>query len=173
MTSKDSEATNRWPVDHSMTRQMITVAAAVVAALLQLGWAAPGHADPCPSNPDIIPVCPIEFPDGNPVEDNVGVLVEPAQDDGHWHANDIKPPPAVDQVNVPTATPATVVGEDVDVYNAKNEPDGAGQVVGILRLGTQVQPVGSCAPESWCQVNGFTLPNGTSTGWVWGHLQLP
>ncbi len=65
---------------------------------------------------------------------------------------------------------ATVVGEDVDVYNVKNEPDGAGQVIGLLRVGTQVELVGGCAPSSWCQVSGANVPTGN--GWVWGHLQF-
>jgi hypothetical protein len=70
----------------------------------------------------------------------------------------------------PAAKTATVVGEDVDVYNAKNEPDGAGQVVGVLPVGTQVQLAGSCAPSSWCRVTGTNVPGGN--GWVWGHLQF-
>ncbi|WP_158839002.1 CAP domain-containing protein [Streptomyces sp. NRRL S-1022] len=52
------------------------------------------------------------------------------------------------QASPPTKRMATVAGEDVDVYNVKNEPDGAGRVIGILRVGQQVQLVGSCAPES-------------------------
>lgn len=71
---------------------------------------------------------------------------------------------------VPIAPTATVAG-DVDVYNAKNEPDGAGQVVGILRQGGAVKLVGDCAPESWCEVSGDVVPGGH--GWVWGHLNLP
>lgn len=66
---------------------------------------------------------------------------------------------------------ATVVGEDVDVYNAKNEPDGAGQIVGVLRVGNTVTPVGNCSPDSWCEVSGDSVPSGH--GWVWGHLELP
>ena len=69
--------------------------------------------------------------------------------------------------NAPTAT----VAGDVDVYNAKNEPDGAGQVVGILREGGAVKLMGGCAPESWCEVSGDVVPGGR--GWVWGHLILP
>lgn len=57
---------------------------------------------------------------------------------------------------------------DVDVYNAKNEPEGAGQVVGMLRAGQQVELVGGCEKMSWCQVAGPNVPGGT--GWVWGHL---
>jgi hypothetical protein len=69
------------------------------------------------------------------------------------------------------AKTATVVGEDVNVYNAKNEPDGAGTVVGILRVGQQVTLLDSCKPQAWCQVAGPAVPSGQ--GWVWGHLQLP
>jgi hypothetical protein len=68
------------------------------------------------------------------------------------------------------STPATVAA-DVDVYNAKNEPDGAGQVVGVLRAGKSVNLAGSCAPNSWCEVSGDSVPTGH--GWVWGHLELP
>ena len=78
-----------------------------------------------------------------------------------------KPP---EQPATPAAKTATVAGEAVDVYNAKNEPDGAGQVIGMLTVGTQVQLVGSCAPSSWCQIAGPNVPGGN--GWVWGHLQF-
>ena len=66
---------------------------------------------------------------------------------------------------------ATVVGEDVDVYDAKNEPDGAGQVIGMLRVSDTVSPAGGCTPDSWCEVSGDAVPGGR--GWVWGHLELP
>lgn len=72
------------------------------------------------------------------------------------------------EVNAPI--PSATVAADVDVYNAKNEPDGAGQVVGILRQGGAVTLVGGCAPESWCEVSGEAVPGGH--GWVWGHLNL-
>jgi hypothetical protein len=68
-----------------------------------------------------------------------------------------------------TAKTATVTN-DVDLYNKKNEPDGAGQVVGMLTAGTTVQLVGPCSPSSWCQVGGPNVPGGN--GWVWGNLQL-
>jgi hypothetical protein len=71
-------------------------------------------------------------------------------------------------VKVPAAT--ATVAADVDVYTAKNEPDGAGQVVGILRQGGTVTLAGNCAPESWCEVSGDAVPGGH--GWVWGHLNL-
>jgi hypothetical protein len=69
----------------------------------------------------------------------------------------------------PTAPTATVAA-DVDVYNAKNEPDGAGHVVGFLRQGGTVTLMSDCAPESWCEVSGDAVPGGD--GWVWGHLDL-
>ncbi|WP_345036332.1 hypothetical protein [Streptomyces sannanensis] len=91
-----------------------------------------------------------------------------------WRSNEkmscvYKPPP---QQNPPPQQGKRMarVTEDVDVYNVKNEPDGAGHVIGILRLDQQVELVGSCAPESWCQVAGDNVPGGN--GWVWGHLQL-
>jgi len=70
--------------------------------------------------------------------------------------------------DAPTAT--ATVAADVDVYNAKNEPDGAGQVVGVLRAGNGVTLVGDCTPDSWCEVSGNSVPSGH--GWVWGYLQL-
>ena len=77
------------------------------------------------------------------------------------------------QINLPgfnAPAPTATVAADVDVYNAKNEPDGAGQVVGILRQGGTVTLAGNCAPESWCEVSGDAVPGGH--GWVWGHLDL-
>jgi hypothetical protein len=79
--------------------------------------------------------------------------------------------PAAPVVPATPATPSATVTSDVDVYNVKNEPDGTGHVVGILRSGSQVQLVGSCQPQSWCQVSGAAVPGGK--GWVWGALQLP
>lgn len=143
-------------------RQLGTVAA-VVAALLPLAHTSTAHADPPPPcAPGSTITC--QSPDGRTIPSLPDFQVQ-EQDD--WRVDHLDP-----NSLSPLTTPqklATVTGEDVDVYNAKNEPDGAGQVVGMLRVGTQVQPMGSCAPESWCQV---TLPNG-SAGWVWGHLQLP
>lgn len=78
-------------------------------------------------------------------------------------------PPAPPQAPPEAATTATVIS-DVDVYDHKNEPDGAGQIIGILLAGTEVQPAGPCEPESWCQVGGPAVPTGN--GWVWGHLQF-
>ena len=77
--------------------------------------------------------------------------------------------PAGESPQTQGAKTATVTN-DVDLYNKKNEPDGAGQVVGMLNSGTQVQLVGSCEPSSWCQVGGPNVPGGN--GWVWGNLQL-
>jgi hypothetical protein len=71
---------------------------------------------------------------------------------------------------VPAASTATVTS-DVDLYNVKNEPDGTGHIIGMLRSGSQVQIVGSCQPQSWCQVQGAAVPTGH--GWAWGALQLP
>jgi hypothetical protein len=83
-------------------------------------------------------------------------------------------PPAPQGPAVPGPGPAAkttvTVIQDVDVYNVKNEPDGAGHVVGHLSTGDQVQLVGSCQPQSWCQVSGDAVPGGE--GWVWGALQL-
>ena len=87
-------------------------------------------------------------------------------------------PPYLDKqidVSVDTGTDArvptaTAVG-DVDVYSAKNEPDGAGHVVGILRKGSTVSLVGDCDAQSWCEVSGDAVPG--QRGWVWGHLELP
>jgi hypothetical protein len=62
------------------------------------------------------------------------------------------------------------VAADVDVYNVKNEPDGTGHVIGALQAGNRVKLVGTCEPDSWCEVMGDSVPAGH--GWVWGHLQL-
>jgi hypothetical protein len=84
---------------------------------------------------------------------------------------DAPPPPAPGRQLGKSPIFATVIGGDVDVYNVKNEPEGAGQVVGILRVGDEVELVEKCAPESWCNVSGPKVPGGN--GWIWGHLQLP
>jgi hypothetical protein len=91
------------------------------------------------------------------------------------------PPAAADSAPQQGGQPAQLaapklatVNADVDIYNAKNEPNGAGKVVGILRAEPrpqQVELVGDCAPESWCQVKGPNVAGGQ--GWVWGHLNLP
>ena len=77
------------------------------------------------------------------------------------------PPPPL-----PPTTPAraTVVGEDVDVYERPNINDDL-TPIGTLRVNTQVQVVGDCQPEAWCQVKGPDVPTGQ--GFIWGHLDLP
>jgi hypothetical protein len=69
----------------------------------------------------------------------------------------------------PPPPPATaLVTSDVDVYDA---PGGNGNVIGILRVRSQVHLVGSCKPEDWCHVSGPAVPpNGD--GWVWGSLSF-
>jgi len=60
------------------------------------------------------------------------------------------------------------VTSDVDVYN---EPNGdTGQVIGMLRQGTQVNLVkgGGCPPDDWCQITGTNVPTGN--GWAWGSF---
>ena len=76
----------------------------------------------------------------------------------------------IDLPDVKVPAPTASVAADVDVYNAKNEPDGAGQVVGMLRQGGSVTLMGDCTPESWCEVSGDAVPGGQ--GWVWGHLNM-
>jgi hypothetical protein len=105
----------------------------------------------------------------------------PTPQDGGGHSLGRRPvaggdtPPQLEkQIDLPDfdgplpSTPTATVAADVDVYTAKNEPDGAGQVVGILRQGGAVNLVGDCAQESWCEVSGDAVPGGH--GWVWGHL---
>src|SRR5258705_2571978 len=82
------------------------------------------------------------------------------------------PPPPVQAPPPPQAPPAPAaklaqVLSDVDVYDA---PGGGGNVVGILRSPNQVEVVGSCKPNDWCQVTGAAVPTGK--GFVWGALQL-
>jgi hypothetical protein len=62
------------------------------------------------------------------------------------------------------------VVSDVDVYDHKNEPDGAGQIVGVLRSPNTVQLLGPCQKKSWCNVSGDAVPTGS--GWVWGALDF-
>jgi hypothetical protein len=64
---------------------------------------------------------------------------------------------------------ATVVS-DVDVYDKKNEPDGAGTFVGILRSGNTVQLLSPCQKKAWCNISGGAVPGGS--GWVWGALEF-
>jgi hypothetical protein len=70
----------------------------------------------------------------------------------------------------PAGQKVATVTNDVDVYNLKNEPDGTGTVIGMLRSGRQVQYLGSCAQSDWCNVIVPELPGGR--GWIWGNLQF-
>ena len=77
-------------------------------------------------------------------------------------------PPKLDPNGpVPAGTPARV-SSDVDVYDEKNEPDGAGTITGMLNTGTSVELITACTKKSWCKVSGDQVPNGS--GWVWGSL---
>lgn len=88
----------------------------------------------------------------------------------------------LDTPSAPPTTPkvakpmATVIDEDVDVYERPNINND--QVpLGILKQGKQVEVVqgesaGSpCTVNSWCKVRGPDVPTGQ--GFIWGHLQLP
>ena len=77
--------------------------------------------------------------------------------------------PAPSQDPGPGTLVATVAS-DVDVYNVKNEPGGAGQIIGTLRTGQQVNLMGSCKKDDWCNVAGPVVPTGA--GWVWGALDF-
>jgi hypothetical protein len=71
----------------------------------------------------------------------------------------------------PTPQTTAKVTSDRNVYNVKNEPDGAGQRIGILRVDSVVNLVdGSCQPKSWCHVSGAAVPTGD--GWVWGAFDV-
>jgi hypothetical protein len=70
----------------------------------------------------------------------------------------------------PTGQKTAKVVSDVDVYDHKNEPDGAGQFVGILRSPNTVQLLGPCQKKAWCNVSGDAVPTGS--GWVWGALDF-
>jgi hypothetical protein len=120
----------------------------------------------------------INFPPPPPKDDVLKPdrVIEPTDPDSPWY----KPPSQPMQggpapLNPPPGSKLATVQADVDVYNAKNEPPASvGQVVGILRAEPrprQVELVGDCAPQSWCQVKGPDVPGGQ--GWVWGHLDLP
>ncbi len=94
----------------------------------------------------ITPAAPPAPPQQNP---------PPAQQD---------PPPAQP---APTPSKVATVKGDVDVYDVAG---GNGNILGILRSGGQVQLVGSCKPNDWCNVTGPSVPTGK--GWVWGHLEF-
>jgi hypothetical protein len=115
----------------------------------------------------------VNWPDGTP-----GQYVGTIDDNGIAHgyvlnggADWKSDTPLTCTATTPDAAPppakATVVGEDVDVYDV---PGGNGNVIGTLRVGNQVQLVGDCKPQDWCQVSGAAVPTGK--GWVWGHLQF-
>jgi hypothetical protein len=86
------------------------------------------------------------------------------------------PPPQ--QPAGPQKTMATVVGENVDVYNiaAGDVPDPddpnapVGVKIGELQVGRQVELAGACNPQDWCKVLVPELTGGV--GFVWGHLQF-
>jgi hypothetical protein len=80
------------------------------------------------------------------------------------------PPPKSPEEQAPKPVMATVVGEDVDVYNIAAGDDEGGVVIGMLRVGRQVELAGPCQPNDWCKVLVPELPGGN--GFVWGHLQF-
>lgn len=53
--------------------------------------------------------------------------------------------------------------DDVDVYDV---PGGDGNVIDILRKGSNVFPRTPCPAADWCELT--TSPPGQSVGWVWG-----
>jgi hypothetical protein len=65
---------------------------------------------------------------------------------------------------------ATVVGEDVNVYDGINFPEGSANFLGILPVGSQVELVGNCTKKDWCEVKGQAVPTGR--GHIWGHLEF-
>ncbi len=69
----------------------------------------------------------------------------------------------------PKAKTATVVGEPVAVYPAPNVNDDQ-ESTGDLAVGSEVELVGECQPENWCQVKGAAVPGGQ--GFIWGHLKF-
>jgi hypothetical protein len=81
--------------------------------------------------------------------------------------------PAPAPAPAPAQKTATVVGEDVNVYNIGHDEvdtgDGVvGAVIGRLRVGQQVQLAGSCALNDWCKIVLPDQPN--YFGFVFGHL---
>jgi hypothetical protein len=97
-----------------------------------------------------------------------------------WHSQNplgcvLRPPLGVDQ-DLPISPPQTpapapliaLTANDVDVYDV---PGGKGKIIGMLRAERQVQVVGSCKPQDWCNVVALPdVPGGQ--GWVWGNLRL-
>jgi hypothetical protein len=83
---------------------------------------------------------------------------------GNWTS----PDGSVNCTSSTTGGTATVTGGDVDVYD---KPDGDnGKVLGILRVGTQVNLVegGGCDPNAFCHVTGSNVPTGD--GYAWGSF---
>ncbi len=84
-----------------------------------------------------------------------------------------KPPPTTPMVSKPMAT---VIGEDVDVYERPTINNDL-TPLGTLKQGTKVealhgeQPGSPCTVSAWCKVRGPDVPTGE--GFIWGHLQLP
>jgi hypothetical protein len=84
-----------------------------------------------------------------------------------------KPPATTPMVPKPMAT---VIDEDVDVYERSNINNDLSPL-GILKLGKQVevlhgeQPGSPCTVSAWCKVRGPDVP--IRQGFIWGHLQLP
>jgi hypothetical protein len=87
-------------------------------------------------------------------------------------ASSAAPPPPAAPPERPIApigkTHGATVTNDVDLYDVKNVPDGAGKVIGMLPAGAVVTLLGSCNPQDWCNVK----TDQAGTGWVWGNLQL-
>ena len=80
------------------------------------------------------------------------------------------PPPSP---QAPAKKTATVVGEDVAVYNIAHDDvdtgDGVvGAVIGRLSVGQQVELLGSCALNDWCRIALPAQPD--RPGFVFGHL---
>jgi len=82
---------------------------------------------------------------------------------------DPKPAPVIDPNGPVQAGTSARVVSDVDVYDNKNEPDGAGTFVGILRAPSAVSLLTPCSVKQWCKVSGDAVPTGV--GWVWGALE--
>ncbi|RDH75986.1 hypothetical protein DVS77_23160 [Mycolicibacterium moriokaense] len=76
--------------------------------------------------------------------------------------------PKIDPNGPVVAGTAARVSSDVDVYDNKNEPDGAGTIIGILKVDAPVQLLTDCQKKSWCKVSGDKVPTGS--GWIWGAL---
>jgi hypothetical protein len=111
---------------------------------------------------------------------SLGGCEQGGRQDGWGGTLSVKEFPAPDQQQAPQPQGpalATVEGEDVNVYDGINYPEGAANFLGILAVGKQIQVVGGEAPggvcikDVWCHVRGADVPTGQ--GWIWGHLKLP